>query len=96
MFTKGKDLSNGSPTAKNMTNLSLNTEIDLVPCVKDSLASYGWVQFMPRTNMAVFISYVTNIPTNMSAGTNSTGFATAQPCDTYVFYMKDIGRLRRD
>lgn len=46
--------------------------------------------------MAVFISYVTKIPTNMSAGTNSTGFATAQACDAYVFYMKNIGRLRRD
>lgn len=51
---------------------------------------------MLRTNMAAFISYVTNIPTNMSAGTNSTGFATAQACDAYVFYMKDIGRLGRD
>lgn len=51
---------------------------------------------MPRTNMAAFISYVTNIPTNMSAGTNSTGFVTAQACDAYAFYMKDIGRLGRD
>lgn len=67
-----------------------------MPCVKDSLASYGWGQFMPRTNMAAFISYVTNIPTNTSAGTNSTGFVTAQARDAYVFYMKDIGRLGRD
>lgn len=51
---------------------------------------------MPRTNMAAFISYVTNIPTNTSAGTNSTGFVTAQARDAYVFYMKDIGRLGRD